>query len=642
MRIRRIDVENFRALRDSTLKVSDTTALLGENNCGKSAFLLALDLFFSNAPKVNERDFSDGDTSDPIDITVHFGSLTPSERDEFESNLLGDELIVTRRLIAGNPKESGQFFVSAEVNPDFSECRNEAGKTEKRELYKSLQESYDLPNVKNADEIDGNLEAWEAKNPEKLERRRVAGFKGFKNVAVGKIKLKTDFVLIRAVEDAAANFDGDKNSPVRNLINTIARQTIENSAEYKEFMAEANQRIAELTDPEKVPVLSEISDRLTNILEGYYRDSKIIATWDPITQIPPSFPTAAIEVNDHDFTTGIDGVGHGLQRAVILTVLQFMAEHRATVDAADSGFDEPQSDIIIAIEEPEIYQHPTKQRLFAKLLRRLAADFNHETGIRIQTVYVTHSPLMVSLSQCESIRMIRRQVVDERRTVKATEINLADCSLRSAEVSGRPPEDAWSAAQYAAKLHTFSGEIAEGFFSKCTILVEGVGDKAVLEAWYRLSDRDPHSEGIVISDVTGKNNLDKPIVIFDALEIPCFWVFDNDKGAGEAKNGSIKANKILQRLGGVPEDECVDWPEGVSTHYAVWDYNLEEYVKSMAGHEKFDSVREVVAEEFDIDSDMCLKFPASASKMLATLKGDGLEFPELEAIVAAVDGLLGG
>ena len=60
MRIKRLEVANFRALRDTVLNFEEATALIGENNCGKSAFLLALDLFFASSPRVGDRDFSDG------------------------------------------------------------------------------------------------------------------------------------------------------------------------------------------------------------------------------------------------------------------------------------------------------------------------------------------------------------------------------------------------------------------------------------------------------------------------------------------------------------------------------------------------------------------------------------------------------
>jgi hypothetical protein len=430
-------------------------------------------------------------------------------------------------------------------------------------------------------------------------------------------------------------------SPVKVLIDTVARQTIENNAQFQAFMTETNQKISEFTDPQKVPVLAEISAELTEILIKYYRDSAIRATWKPIESIQPSFPTSDLEVTDNEFVTNIDGVGHGLQRAIILTVLQFIAERRAKAQAEGDGFDEAQSDIIIAIEEPEIYQHPIKQRLFAKLLQSLAQAFNKQTGIRIQTIYVTHSPLLVSLGACESIRMVRARRINEKRNVDVCEISLDRCAKHCAQVSGRKPEEAWSAAQFGAKLHTFRSEIAEGFFGKCVVLVEGVGDKAILEAWYRHKERDPHAEGIVICEVSGKANLDKPIAVFSELQIERFWIFDNDKSDNKKEMADrIKLNKILQRLGDIADAQCVDWPEGIFERFFSWDSTIEKYVKNIAGVQEFDAAAKEMAVHFDIEPATCIKFPASASAMLSRFSATGHEFRALDDILSAVDKLL--
>ena len=647
MRIQRVEVRNFRALRNSDFNLGGATALLGENNSGKSAFLLALDLFFSSSPRVGPKDFSDENIGAPIDITVHFAELTPGELEEFGGNLLNGRLVVTRRFYADNPAESGKFFVSALVNPDFIAIRNESGKTDKRKLYAELRQAYGNPpellKEKSADEIDGFLEAWEAAHPESLELHKVAAFKGWTNVAAGKLKQKTSFVLIRAVQDAAEDIQGNKASPVRNLLDTIARQTIENSAAFKAFLDEANQKISDITNPANVPVLAEISQGMTRILSDYYKDSEIITTWQPVTQLQPSFPMAAISVKDNDFITGLEGVGHGLQRAVILTVLQYMAAHTAKEQAGQQQFDTPQSDLILAIEEPEIYQHPTKQRLFGKILRRLAEGFNAETGIRVQTIFVTHSPLLVSLPACEAIRMVRRVKEGEARNVRVSETSLEACSLASAQAAGRPPEEAWSATRYAAKLHTFDTQIAEGFFSRCVVLVEGVGDQSVLEAWYRLKGRDPHAEGIVIAQVSGKNNIQRPVVIFSALAIPCFWLFDNDRSDNtKDEKERIATNSVLQRLAGVADDQCAEWPEGCFERFACWDANLEAYVRFRAGDELFQKLKGELAQQFDIEGKSCLKFPATAAALLERLTTEGVQFPELDQVLAAVDALISG
>lgn len=640
MRIRKLEVENFRALRKTEITFNETTAIIGENNSGKSAFLVALDIFFQAAPQIREKDFSDGNTSEDISITIHFCDLTPHDIQEFKSNLIDGHLIVTRKFKNNNAAENGRYFVSAKVNPEFTECRQETGKTRKRELYEKLREKYgdELPKEKNADEIDGYLEAYEENHPETLETTKVGSFKGFKNVAAGKLREKTDYIFVRASQDAAHDFHQNKASPVKILINTIAKQTIENNEDYKNFIDNANKEIAQLTDPDNVPLLSEISGDLTEILQTYYKNSEINTTWQPVTSIQPTFPTSEIEVKDKEFTTSIDGVGHGLQRAIILTVLQYMSNRRNNADKETTFFSEAQSDIIIAIEEPEIYQHPIKQRLFAKVLNTISQKFNEKTGIRVQSIFVTHSPLLVSLPLCHNIRVVRYNPKAGKNTV-VSETTLKKCAERLALINGSDIDSAWSSEKLSSRLHTFRGEITEGFFGECVVLVEGVGDKAIIDAYYSFKGYDPHAEGIVIAEVSGKANLAKTVTIFSELGIPCFWLFDNDKDEKDKpKDQVVLENKALQCIGGIEFEKCVDFPEGSFGTFSAWNGKIEEYVKSCA-KEKFEPARKIVSNSFDVPEKDCLKSPAPAAELFRILIDEKVVFTELDAILAQIESL---
>lgn len=193
MQISRVEVVHFRALRNSSLNFSDATAILGENNCGKSAFLQAIDLFFSSSPRIKDRDYSDGDTSLPIDITLHFDKLTPYDREEFQNNLLDEELVVTRRFVYNNQNENGKYFISARVNAAFNKCSNELTKNTKRSLYNELRETYtDLPKEKNADEIDAYLEDWETAHPDDLSVEKVRIVQGMDERGCGKVKAENE------------------------------------------------------------------------------------------------------------------------------------------------------------------------------------------------------------------------------------------------------------------------------------------------------------------------------------------------------------------------------------------------------------------------------------------------------------------
>ena len=78
--------------------------------------------------------------------------------------------------------------------------------------------------------------------------------------------------------------------------------------------------------------------------------------------------------------------------------------------------------------------------------------------------------------------MVRSVKKNGARNVDVSEISLDECAKICAELSDTKPEDAWSGTQLGTKLHTITSEVSEAFFGRCALLVEGVGDKAVIEA----------------------------------------------------------------------------------------------------------------------------------------------------------------
>ncbi len=641
MRIAKITVSNFRGLKQCSVRLNAITALLGDNNSGKSTFLHAIELFFASSPKVQEEDFFQRDTSQPILITLEFVDLTPSEHELFQSNLLDGALTITRSILSEGGKESGAFSVDALVNPDFTDCRNEAGnKKPQREKYDALMEAYpDLPKVTNADQIDANFQAWENDHPEKLVRQRVGGFRGFQNVAAGQLKQKTEFILVPAVKNASDDIGA--KSPINQILDSMTRFTIENSEQFKKFQEEIDSRISELTSPANFPTLKNISGGLTEILKSMYAQSELVANWQPVDAVPLALPSADVMVNDQDLLLPVDAVGHGLQRAVILTLLQYVAHHRASENLGDGAFKEAQSDLILGVEEPEIYQHPTKQRLFRKVLRSITDGFSAETGIRVQVVLVTHSPLFIEFPHFDDVRLVRRTLEDGERAVSVREATLDQCSRKLAVCAGQDVTDAFPAPAFASKLHIFTPEVSEGFFGRCVVLVEGVSDKAILEAWYAHLGREPMAEGIVISNVESKTKLDKPAVIFREIGVPVFVLFDNDKtDKPEQRARAVKENRIIQRVMGVAEEDCIDWPDQVTDSYCAWDGNLEKYIRSLVGDDAYLQTRKKHTEFYGVRDKGGEKSPEIAREMLKEFAANEIDFSRLNEVVLAVDRLV--
>ena len=448
-------------------------------------------------------------------------------------------------------------------------------------------------------------------------------------------------MLVAAVKDASAEFGQSKGSPVKQLIDVVARQTIQNSKQFREFVVEASERLRELTSPESVPGLLQINSDLTAILERYYGESSISASWQPLNDLPVQMPTAEISVSDHGYTTGIDGVGHGLQRAIILTVLQYLAE-RGAASSEDTTFDEAQSDIIIAIEEPELYQHPTKQRLFKDVFRELVRSFNSETGIRLQVVYTTHSALLFDFPDFSKVRGVRRSGGLAIPPVIVTRSSLKECAKVLAESVGKNSEDAFAEGTLLARLHVFNSEIAEGFFGRVVVLIEGPSDRAIVEAYYRTLNRDPLAEGIVFANVEGKSKLDRPSVVFSALGIPTYLIFDSDKKYADKDEALAKVaiNRQLQYLCGLRGAGIQDWPCGVTERFCSWETTIEDYLAECAGAEAFDAVLAATKVKFSIDRKDCLKTPAVASSCLVEWAARGVSFPRFREIVDRIDAIL--
>jgi len=98
MYISRAHISNFRALQAVDVPLSKCSVLLGENDVGKTSFLLALDRFFSNKKLTDPDDFFGRDTSVAITITLTFSELIEDET--LKPLLRADGSLVVRKVFA--------------------------------------------------------------------------------------------------------------------------------------------------------------------------------------------------------------------------------------------------------------------------------------------------------------------------------------------------------------------------------------------------------------------------------------------------------------------------------------------------------------------------------------------------------------
>ena len=628
MRICYLEVKGLRSVVKASISFDDVTVLIGGNNAGKSTLLHALRLFFDAAPRLNQDDFYKRQAKD-IEIIVTFDQMTPSEITEFGSALHDGKLTISRTL--SDDKDSNlTYSVRARTYPPFNAIRDNTNKTTMRTAFNSLADKTDgLEKAANADQVITNMEAWEQDNPDRLESSYVRGFFGAPNVANGKLKKKTNLHFIPAVTNVPEETSTAKRSPIINLLSDIAKQTFENREEVKRFIDKTQQELDEIVAPEKFPQLGKNSENLTSTIQRYYNDSRLLAEWKSDEGVKFNFPQPVLRVEDGGFVSGLEHVGHGLQRAALFSVIEFLAES-GFESADEEEFDEAQSDIVLLIEEPEIYQHPHKQKIISDSFRKTCNGFSKSTGIRFQVIFATHSEKFVDIQNFHSARIVRKKTVNEDTEHSISSIKISECSEYFANLLRREP---MSDDAFLAKLHIFSREICEGFFARKVILVEGVTDKSVLEGFYRASGRDNISEGIILISVDGKAKIDKPLYIFNQLGIPTYAVFDSDTNGGKKQ---ASTNKLLQQIAGV--DDPVDFPNGCSERFAAFEHNLEKYTKNVCGDD-WQEAFQSVADDFGLNlSDIC-KTPQAVRMVVEKSLHDGKQFAMFDEIITMVDEL---
>lgn len=641
MIIREIRVQNFRCIKDATLPCEQLTALVGPNGVGKSAFLRALNLFYTLGADYTEEDFYDYDTENPIRVTVTFGELTPEEEELFRPYIDGDTLTVEKELTYPRGRGSEKYHGSRLQNPDFAEVRSISQATPKRQAYNKLSEKEQyssLPSVSRAADIEPNLQEWENQHPDALERMRDEGqFFGFKEVGSARLERFTSFLFVPAVRDAAEDAVEGRGSVLTELMDLVVRSVLAQREELRKLQSDTQERYESLVDPTNLAELNTLAIELTGTLQTYVPNAAVELDWLPAADIELPMPKANVRLVEDGFPSPVDRTGHGLQRAFILTMLQHLAVTQAALSEAGeeeaSGTEgEGQADLpslILGIEEPELYQHPSRQRYLSRILYHLATGGIKGVAGRTQVIYSTHSPLFVGIERFEQVRVLRKELVEEGKPkqtrIRHTTLDQVAKYIEAAQATG---EKEYSGDTLRPRLTTLMTPwMNEGFFADAVVLVEGEGDRAAVLGVAHAMDLDFESVGISVIPCMGKTKIDRPYVIFRSLGIPAYVLWDTDYGC---ENPKPDTNRRLLRLLGEEEE---DWPDRVETYYACFKTNLEERLAEDVGHDLYETLLNECMSEFDLQRDQAVKYPQVISTIISKAEGQGKSCRKLKQIV---------
>lgn len=638
MIIKSVRVQNFRCLKDVTLYCDPLTVLVGQNGAGKSCLVQALKLFYNPNANYDESDFYANNTDDDISITVTFTNVIKRERELFYLYIFGDSLTIEKVLAYPPGRRSQKYFGWRLRNPDFGPFRQAKGRSNLSKEYKELRKNEKYSSFSpytNKDEIEALLTAWEESHPDQCERSKDEGqFFGFKEVGESRLERYTRFIPVPAVQDAAEEASEAKGSMITEILDLVVRSTLASKPEFVKLQERIQNEYGNILDPTKIPELQGLAGQLTSTLKDFVPDAKVDLSWEPQIGIDLPFPPANIRLLEDGYFSPVNRTGHGLQRAFILTMLQHLTYAQATQPTEEEGEEEklPMPNLIIGIEEPELFQHPDRQRHFAKTLLKLSEGKITGVSENIQIIYCTHSPLLVDTERFNQIRIFRKVDVGNGlpKQTKITFTTLNDVARLLERACGQP-EGTFTGETLRQRLHAvMTPQMNEGFFSRLVVLVEGIKDRALILGTALARGHDFESRGISVINCNGKRNIDRPLAIFESLDIPVFAVWDADLGNATAK----QFNQEMCRLFEYPPE---DYPEVICGNFACIRTNLEKTFREEIGENLFNQTLQKYCEEYELGKgEYAVENPTTISDLVTELHSLGAKSETVERIVKEI------
>ncbi len=518
MKIKEIDIKNFRKLKDVSIKLEDTMSLIiGKNNVGKTSVLTLLEKFLLN----DKNNFSYDDFS----ISARESFEKRFSNDEFTNNEIFEISMLLNIKIDENDslKNINEFFM--DLNPEnknvyikFSYWIDDDGL--KKLVYKYNE------NIKNNENIkDRSISKF-------LKREHKQQFKiSYYTISedgntIKELENKKSINKILCFKRVGArreisNIDGTRSNE-SNALSKKANSYYTNNHNYDDILLEntliqANEKLNEVYDKAYEGICNKI-EKLGGINE---KKLKIISNLTKETILKNNIEVLYSN-NNVDLPESYNGLGY-------MNLLYMIFEIEIIKEEFKRLKEENQIDMfLLFIEEPEAHTHPQMQYIFSENIITILNEIKGE--INLQTIVTTHSPHIISRATFDNIKYFCEK---EQYTIIKDIDELEKMYLEENEGEDEESKNA-DVFRFIKQYLTLSR--CELFFSDKAILVEGDTERILIPAFMKKIDNNSAdnaipllSQNISIIDVGGAyaHKFDK---LLKFLDIKTLIITDIDYG----------------------------------------------------------------------------------------------------------------
>jgi predicted ATP-dependent endonuclease of OLD family len=486
MNITRIEIENYRSIKNLLLDVPQVCALVGPNNAGKSNILTAI-------YKVLGRDW----------VTV-----TSFDEDDIYGR---DADLDMRIVISFDPSIEYRKFKQTDPTPiwtfSFEYTRYKIGQNKgQRRLEQKCLDSKGKPCM--------TLK----KAPQKGQKHE---YEPLVNIP-SEVRESAPLIYIGTNRSLKEQLPSARYSLLRQLFEDINWElhdpsqtvTVKEIGGSERTVARA-EHFHELMENAMKLLRTDSFEQLENSIKrnalrqlGFDPDAdvdKLNLYFSPFETMD-FYKALDLRVKEQGFTISATELGEGIQNALVLAILQAFEERR-------------KQGAILLIEEPEMFLHPQMQRSLYKTIR--------EIGRTNQVIYTTHSPHFVAVPDYGEVVLVRKNT--DGTFVKRSDI----------------PKNEKRREKLIKELDPERNEL---FFATRVLFVEGDTEKLAFPEYARRLGLDLDRAGASIVEVGGKRNLLEFARIAASFGIPTGVVYDEDSSDIEDKNEEAQYNKELDEF----------------------------------------------------------------------------------------------
>lgn len=507
MRMTKLTVTNYKALRDASIPLSHFGCLIGENNAGKSSILQAISLFFSGSKLSAGHYF---DESQPIRIELVFEDIGNADL----ARLVEEHRTRVRDIV-----KNGRLVLVRSYGTDGKSCLlyntlipNDArfsadsigalvrGQRAGQALVSKVMEKF--PELAGKVDTGMNQDAVKQKIQELAdslpdEQKRAADQPLPTGIDKSIVPMLPDPIYIPAVKDLADDIKTTESAPFGRILAILLQAVETKLPDTEKLFEELNSKLNRVVQPDGTVVDGRLEEvkLIESTVEKYVRESfaeVALRITIPPPELKTVFSSARIHAND-----GVDGLidskGDGLRRAIVFSILRSYVELSTKLAFAPAPAEDAQpqaepapASYLLLFEEPELFLHPKAQHILFHALRVFAKEHH--------VLVTTHSPMFFGPGVTETFVKLRKVSDGEVAAKPFTQVQLVDLSDMNAK------------DQF--QIICFENNNA-AFFADTVVIVEGDSDHLLLPRIARTIDPswDVARVPVLFARITGKGNI---------------------------------------------------------------------------------------------------------------------------------------